>query len=366
MRPLQNETPINRVCLYPHWYFALFRAHGLDASARSQNTQSTSTQNNSEKTMIFETYLTAMQGKSSQEPIKATELLQKNQTETMLLADLEQMYQRGMINRASVTKNGQTDLVVWPTGVNKPYNIKTDYKISPPKRDEQPMPPIKKATESIKSEAIAEYVLSKGQVTKDELYKAFPVPAGRPYDYVYKLIWALVNSKTLALKKAEQAKDDVLSKGEHYDKFIEKLNKKRPKGPLINMPTADEYAVADSVDEKLGQTDPLPKVNKTAPPSFDWNVEKVTPSIDETAKTTQGISKALSWDSMGDNKPSIEDCVQIIQSHLPAQTSMRIINNEDIEIYAPVLAKPILIDIKNITQAMQTLKKLDEIAVPAF
>jgi hypothetical protein len=315
--------------------------------------------------MIFETYLNAMQGKSSQEPIKAIELLQKNQTETMLLADLEQMYQRGMINRASVTKSGQTDLVVWPTGVKKPYNIKTDYKISPPKRDEQPMPPIKKATESIKSEAIAEYVLSKGQVTKDELYKAFPVPAGRPYDYVYKLIWALVNSKTLALKKAEQAKDDVLSKGEHYDKFIEKLNKKRPKGPLINMPTADEYAV--KVDTPSPEIIHIITPKKTASPSFYWNVGKVTPSIDETAKTTQGISKALSWDSIfGDNKPSIEDCVQIIQSHLPAQTSMRIINNEDIEIYAPVLAKPILIDIKNITQAVQTLKKLDELSVPAF
>lgn len=316
--------------------------------------------------MIFETYLTAMQGKSSQDPIKAIELLQKNQTETMLLADLEQMYQRGMINRASVTKNGQTYLVVWPTGVNKPYNIKTDYKISPPKRDEQPMPPVKKATESIKSEAIAEYVLSKGQVTKDELYKAFPVPAGRPYDYVYKLIWALVNSKTLALKKAEQAKDDLLSKGEQYEKFIEKLNKKRPKGPLINMPTADEYAVADSVDEKLGQTDPLPKVNKTAPPSFDWNVGESTPNTDETAKTTKGINEKLSWAQILGQEPSIEDCVQIIQSHLPSNASLSIEDNQDIEIYAPLLAKPLMIDVKNLTEALQTLKKLDELSVPAF
>jgi hypothetical protein len=289
---------------------------------------------------MFSHYLSEMKHNSAQAPIKAIELLQKNQSETELLADLEQMYQRGMINRASVTKNGQTDLVVWPTGVSKPYNIKTDFKISPPIRDEQPMPPIKKATESIKSEAIAEYVLSKGQVTKDELYKAFPAPAGRPYDYVYKLIWALVNSKTLALKKAEQAKDDVLSKGEQYDKFIEKLNKKRPKGPLINMPTADEYAVADSVDEKLGQTDPLPKSLKLEPIDIISQLGKITPSI--------------------------EDCVQIIKSHLPSNASLSIEDNQDIEIYAPLLAKPLMIDVKNLTEALQTLKKLDDLVVTAY
>jgi|GEM_PF-2842623 len=280
---------------------------------------------------MFNHYLTAMQGKSAQEPIKAIDLLQKNQTQTALLADLEQMYQRGMINRASVTKSGQTDLVVWPTGVSKPYNAKTDFKITPPKRDEAVIRPTPEA-EPAPSEkptsllSIANFVFVNRKITKDAIYKEFPVPEGRKSDYVYKLIWQLTKEQIINVQKADLVKNDVVTIGPQYENYLAKLQKKQPKGPVINMPTADEYAWVDS--EPAGIF-PLPNINKTL-------------------------------------QPSIEDCIQIILSHLPAQTSVLIKNNEDIEIYAPVLAKPILIDIKNITQAAQTLKKLDEIAVPAF
>ncbi len=291
---------------------------------------------------MFNHYLTAMQGKSAQDPIKAIDLLQKNQSESALLADLDQMYQRGMINRASVTRNGQTNLVVWPTGVSKPYNAKTDFKISPPKRDEIVNKPTA-AAEPTQTEkptsllTIAQFVHNKQKVTKDEIYKNFPTPAGRKSDYVYKLIWQLNKEGIINVQKAELAKNDVVTIGSQYENYLAKLQKKQPKGPVINMPTADEYALPTGLSD---YTDLVPKKLKELPD----NLRAINPIA----------------------KPSIESCVQIIQSHLPAQTSMRIKNNEDIEIYAPVLAKPILIDIKNITQAMQTLKKLNEIAVPAF
>lgn len=280
---------------------------------------------------MFEHYLNALQGKSAQDPIKAIDLLKKGQLESALLNDLDHMYQRGMINRASVTRHGETHLVVWPTGVSKPYNLKTDFKITPPKRDEiVNNPPA--AAEPAQTEkptsllTIAQFVHDKQKVTKDEIYKEFPVPKDRKSNYVYKLIWQLNKECIINVKKADLAKNDIVTIGPQYENYLAKLSKKQAKGPIINMPTADEYALPTDLSD------------------------------------TQNNLRAISPIA----KLSIESCVQIIQSNLPAQTSVLIKNNQDIEIYAPVLAKPILIDIKNITQAMQTLKKLDEIAVPAF
>jgi hypothetical protein len=53
---------------------------------------------------------------------------------------------RGMIATADITRNNVTQTYLWPTGVSKPYNIATDYKISPKRHDllkleEATMPP---------------------------------------------------------------------------------------------------------------------------------------------------------------------------------------------------------------------------------
>ena len=294
---------------------------------------------------MFEDYLKAMQGATSQNPMKASDLLLPGQSDSTLLINLNDMYERGMINRASITKKGQTDLVVWPTGIVKQYNLNTDYKIKPPKRDEHSMPTVKKATESIKSEAVAEFVVKNKQVTKDQIYKQFPVPEGRPYDYVYKLIWALVNSKTLALKKAEQAKDDVLSKGLQYDKFIEKLNKKSPKGPIITMPTADEYAIADSVDERLGEY-------KAAPEKLAAADIPVLAVLSKPAAPEERIQPAE--DLINQLLPHVPDGCKITLQKPTFETVI-------VEIDGTMLANPITTEVKHLSQAFTAIKTLQQV-----
>lgn len=295
--------------------------------------------------MMFEDYLKAMQGATSQNPMKASDLLLPGQSDSTLLINLNDMYERGIINRASITKNGQTDLVIWPTGIVKQYNLNTDYKIKPPKRDEQPMPPVKKAAGSIKPIDIVNFVIDYNQATKDQIYKAFPVPAGRPYDYVYKLIWALVNSKTLALKKAEQAKDDLLSKGENYDKFIEKLNKKSPKGPIITMPTADEYAIADSVDEKLGE-------DKASPEKLAAADIPALAVLNKTADPEERIQPA-------------EELINQLLPHVPDGCKITIqkplYETVIVEIDGTMLANPITTEVKHLSQAFTAIKTLQQV-----
>ncbi len=330
--------------------------------------------NKSEVSLMFEDYLKAMQGSTAQNPMKASDLLLPGQSNTTLLVNLNEMYERGMINRASITKKGQTDLVVWLTGIVKQYNSKTDFKISPPRRDEQPMQPVKKATESIKSEAIAKFVVENKEVTKDQIYKQFPVPAGRPYDYVYKLIWALVNSKTLALKKAEQAKDDVLSKGLQYDKFIEKINKKSPKGPIINIPTADEYAVADSVDEKLGQGTTIDEFNKKLELRTDALYAeagiKITPEKLAAADipVLAVLSKTAEPELTSEFKEGLSETEYLINSlvpHVPDGCKITlqkpIFETVIVEIDGTMLANPITTEVKHLNQALIAIKTLQQV-----
>jgi hypothetical protein len=275
---------------------------------------------------MFNHYLTAMQGKSAQEPMKAIDLLQGAQTQTALLADLEQMYQRGMINRASVTKNGQTDLVVWPTGVSKPYNAKTDFKITPPKRDEAVIRPAP-AAEPAPSEkptsllSIANFVFVNRKVTKDAIYKEFPVPEGRKSDYVYKLIWQLTKEEIINVQKADLAKNDVVTIGPQYENYLVKLQKKQPKGPVINMPTADEYAI-----ESIG-----------------GSAEKI-----------------------GKSTPSLDECIETVLNNLTYESSITIYKNKKIVFFDPNLRQSFEVETKNLKQILGAIKILNDLSLPAF
>jgi hypothetical protein len=283
---------------------------------------------------MFDVYLKAMQGKCSIDTIKAIDLLQKGQTQTALLADLEQMYQRGMINRASITKNGQTDLVVWPTGVNKLYNPKTDFKISPPKRDEAVIKPtITPAAEPAVNEtptaekkptsllSIAQFVFAYGKVTKDAIYKEFPVPEGRKNDYVYKLIWQLTKQQIISVQKADQAKNDVVTIGPQYENYLAKLQKKQPKGPVIDMPTADEYAI-----------------------------QPVSGSVELTSNIT----------------PSLDVCIQTLLNNLTDESSITIYKNKKIVFFDPNLRQSFEVKTENLNQLLSAIKILNDLAVPAF
>jgi hypothetical protein len=283
---------------------------------------------------MFDFYLNSMQGKCSMDTIKAIDLLQKGQTVTALLADLEQMYQRGMINRASVTKNGQTDLVVWPTGVNKLYNPKTDFKISPPKRDEAVIKPtitpvaepavnetpaaVKKPTSLL---TIAQFVFVNRKVTKDAIYKEFPVPEGRKSDYVYKLIWQLTKEQIITVQKADQAKNDVVTIGPQYESYLAKLQKKQPKGPVIDMPTADEYAI-----------------------------EPVSGSVEKIDSIT----------------PSLDVCIETLLNNLTDESSITIYKNKKIVVFDPNLRQSFEVKTENLNQLLIAIKILNNLAVPAF
>jgi hypothetical protein len=48
---------------------------------------------------------------------------------------VKELIGRGMIATADITRNTVTQTYLWPTGVSKPYNIATDYKISPKRHD---------------------------------------------------------------------------------------------------------------------------------------------------------------------------------------------------------------------------------------
>jgi hypothetical protein len=275
---------------------------------------------------MFNHYLTAMQGKSAQEPMKAIDLLQKNQTQTALLADLEQMYQRGMINRASVTKNGQTDLVVWPTGVSKPYNAKTDFKITPPKRDEAVIRPAPAAEPALTEKptsllSIANFVFVNRKVTKDAIYKEFPVPEGRKSDYVYKLIWQLTKEQIINVQKADLAKNDVVTIGPQYENYLAKLQKKQPKGRVINMPTADEYAI-----------------------------ESISVSVEKIGKST----------------PSLDECIETVLNNLTDESSITIYKNKKIVFFDPNLRQSFEVETKNLKQLLGAIKILNDLSAPAF
>lgn len=275
---------------------------------------------------MFNHYLTAMQGKSAQEPMKAIDLLQGVQTQTALLADLEQMYQRGMINRASVTKNGHTDLVVWPTGVSKPYNAKTDFKITPPKRDEaviKPTPAAKPAPSEKPTSllSIANFVFVNKKITKDLIYKEFPVPEGRKSDYVYKLIWQLTKEQIINIQKADLAKNDVVTIGPQYENYLAKLQKKQPKGPVINLPTADEYAI-----------------------------ESISGSEKKIGKST----------------PSLDECIETVLNNLTDESSITIYKNKKIVFFDPNLKQSFEVETKNVKHLLGAIKILNDLSAPAF
>lgn len=267
-----------------------------------------------------------MQGKSAQDPIKAIDLLQNNQSQTALLVDLDLMYQRGMINRASVTRSGHTDLVVWPTGVSKPYNAKTDFKITPPKRDEAVIKPTP-AAESTPTEkptsllTIANFVFVNRKITKDAIYKEFPVPEGRKSDYVYKLIWQLTKEQIINVQKADLAKNDVVTIGPQYENYLAKLQKKQPKGPVINMPTADEYAI-----------------------------KPISGSVEKIGKST----------------PSLDECIETVLNNLTDESSITIYKNKKIVFFDPNLRQSFEVETKNLKQLLGAIKILNDLSVPAI
>jgi len=79
----------------------------------------------------------ALKGHDSKNSCSFSQLQSKTgMHQTTLNQLLNEMYEMGMIGRANITRMGMQALYVWPTGVARPYNIRTDFKISPPRRDE--------------------------------------------------------------------------------------------------------------------------------------------------------------------------------------------------------------------------------------
>ena len=103
-----------------------------------------------------------------------------------LLANVEAMYARGMINRASITRAGLTELHLWPTGVLKNINLATDYKISPPRRDETPKkiePAMQSASVNGMPKAlfILEYIEQNPDCTIPQMVKSTQIDFPRAY-----------------------------------------------------------------------------------------------------------------------------------------------------------------------------------------
>jgi hypothetical protein len=79
----------------------------------------------------------ALKGHDSKNSCSFSQLQSKTgMHQTILNQLLNEMYEMGMIGRAKITRMGLQELHIWPTGVARPYNIHTDFKISPPRRDE--------------------------------------------------------------------------------------------------------------------------------------------------------------------------------------------------------------------------------------
>ena len=132
-----------------------------------------------------------MQGFSAQNSLPISSLAQKTgMNNEDLLENVEAMYARGTINRAyitrpSITGAGLKEMHLWPTGVLKAINLTTDYKISPPRRDETPQkvePAMQSASANPKPKALVvlEYIEQNPDCTYPQIAKAtqieFPIP----------------------------------------------------------------------------------------------------------------------------------------------------------------------------------------------
>lgn len=85
----------------------------------------------------IDTIQTALKGHDSKNTLSFSQLQSKTGIQKSDLNSLlDTMYEMGMIGRSNITRMGMQVLHIWPTGVSRPYNIHTDHKIAPPRRDE--------------------------------------------------------------------------------------------------------------------------------------------------------------------------------------------------------------------------------------
>lgn len=132
--------------------------------------------------------LQAMQGFTAQNSMTISALKQKTGIEIKdLMLETAALYARGMINRANITRVGLTELHVWPTGVLKPVNLATDYKISPPIRRAQtpnktePEAQYTNLNPKPKALVVLEYIEANPNSTIPQMVKATQIDFPRAY-----------------------------------------------------------------------------------------------------------------------------------------------------------------------------------------